>query len=68
MAPRHTNVVESETSPARILELNQLALNHYAAVYPRSWAPNYLRDRLGTDLAGDTRLAVAYAPPGPRKA
>jgi DNA primase catalytic core len=53
------------TSVDRIIELNRWALEHYSRMYPRSWAPNYLRDRIGTDLTGETRFAVGYSPPGP---
>jgi DNA primase catalytic core len=49
----------------RIVELNRLALAFYEQHFPRSWAPDYLRDRLGTDLTDDGRFAVGYAPPGP---
>jgi hypothetical protein len=35
----------------RIHELNQRALAYLESCYPRSWAPGYLRERLGTDLA-----------------
>ena len=31
----------------RIVELNQWALDHYSSMFPRSWAPDYLRERLG---------------------
>ena len=34
-------------------------------MFDRSWAPDYLRERLGTDLAEDERFQVGYAPPGP---
>ena len=34
-------------------------------MFGRSWAPDYLRERLGTDLAEDERFQVGYAPPGP---
>ncbi|ABL81094.1 DNA primase catalytic core, N-terminal domain [Nocardioides sp. JS614] len=49
----------------RIIELNHWALDHYSAMYPKSWAPDYLRDRLGNDLTDDPRYQVGYAPPGP---
>jgi len=55
-----------EIPAQRIVELNQLALDYYQACYPRSWAPGYLRERLGTDLRDDRRFTVGYAPPGPR--
>jgi DNA primase catalytic core len=46
----------------RIHELNQQALAYYQSCYPRSWAPDYLRERLGTDLADHPNYAVGYAP------
>ena len=49
----------------RILELNKLASDYYSAMYPRSWAPDYLRSRLGSDLTDDPRFTIGYAPPGP---
>ena len=58
-------VVESGTGAERIIELNRLALDHYSAMYLKSWAPDYLRQRLGTDLTDDQRYPVGYAPPGP---
>jgi DNA primase catalytic core len=56
---------EPATPPGRILELNQQALAHYTSLFRRSWAPDYLRERLGTDLVDDPRFTVGYAPPGP---
>lgn len=50
----------------RILDLNAQALAFYESHYRPSWAPDYLRDRLGTDLMGNTAFTVGYAPPGPR--
>jgi DNA primase catalytic core len=50
----------------RILDLNAQALAFYESHYRRSWAPDYLRDRLGTDLTDNAAFAVGYAPPGPR--
>ena len=50
----------------RIHELNQQALAYFESCYPRSWAPGYLRERLGTDLAEHTTYAVGYAPGGGR--
>lgn len=49
----------------RIVELNRIALAFYETQLPCSWAPDYLRQRLGTDLADDRRFPVGYAPPGP---
>ncbi|MEO6629415.1 MAG: MobF family relaxase [Aquihabitans sp.] len=53
------------TSVERIHELNQIALDHYTDMYPRSWAPAYLRERLGSDLDADSPFTPGYAPPGP---
>ena len=41
---------------ARIHELNQQALTYFESCYPRSWAPGYLRERLGTDLGRPPQL------------
>jgi DNA primase catalytic core len=51
-------------SPNRIAELNQRALEFFAAHYAGSWSARYLRDRLGTDLLNDQRFTPGYAPPG----
>jgi len=48
----------------RILELNAQAADFFAARYPESWAAAYLADRLGSDLTGDDRFPVGYAPAG----
>lgn len=56
----------NELPPVRIYELNQQALAYYQSCYPRSWAPDYLRERLGTDLADHPNYAVGYAPGGGR--
>ncbi|WP_166486729.1 MobF family relaxase [Blastococcus saxobsidens] len=45
-----------------LLELNQQAADFFTARYRGSWAPAYLTDRLGTDLAGEDRFTVGYAP------
>ena len=50
----------------RIHELNQQALAHFESCYPRSWAPGYLRERLGTDLADHPTYSTGYAPGGGR--
>lgn len=55
-----------EVAPSRILELNQAALDYYLDCFPRSWAPDYLRDRIGTDLLDNPTYSAGYAPPGPR--
>jgi DNA primase catalytic core len=56
-------------SPERIHDLNRQALDYYRSAYDGSWAPGYLEERLGADIArspvGD-RFPVGYAPPGPR--
>ncbi|KRA37908.1 MULTISPECIES: MobF family relaxase [unclassified Nocardioides] len=66
-APEHARngAVDATTSPARINELNGMALVHFTSLYRRSWGPVYLQDRLGTDLRDDPRFQVGYAPPGP---
>ena len=38
-----TAVVDPGTPVDRIVELNRWALDHYSAMYPKSWAPDYLR-------------------------
>jgi DNA primase catalytic core len=48
----------------RIHELNQQALAYFESCYPRSWAPAYLRERLGTDLADQPNYSAGYAPGG----
>jgi DNA primase catalytic core len=48
----------------RIRELNQLAADFFAARYRTSWAADYLRARVGSDLADDARFAPGYAPAG----
>jgi DNA primase catalytic core len=73
-APEHSAEVSSEFAfpdpdqvPAqRILELNQQALAYYESCSQRSWAPGYLRERLGTDLVDHPTFTAGYAPPGPR--
>ena len=46
----------------RLVALNQQAADFYTDRYPNSWAATYLADRLGTDLAGDPRFGIGYAP------
>ncbi|TQN43715.1 DNA primase catalytic core [Blastococcus colisei] len=48
----------------RLLELNQQAADFFTAHFRDSWAPAYLTDRLGTDLADDERFTLGYAPVG----
>jgi DNA primase catalytic core len=49
-------------SRARLIELNNLAEDFFTNHYRDAWAPTYLSERLGTDLAGDARFSVGYAP------
>jgi DNA primase catalytic core len=46
----------------RLVELNRLAEDFFTDHYRDAWAPKYLSERLGTDLAGDARFSVGYAP------
>ncbi|MGY5884164.1 MobF family relaxase [Modestobacter lacusdianchii] len=48
----------------RLIELNTQAAVFLTDRYSASWAPGYLRDRLGTDLTTDPRFAPGYAPAG----
>ncbi|SOC48552.1 DNA primase, catalytic core [Blastococcus aggregatus] len=48
----------------RLIELNTQTATFYTGHYPDSWAADYLRERLGTDLTGDPRFAPGYAPAG----
>jgi DNA primase catalytic core len=48
----------------RILELNEQAATYFTARFPDSWAPDYLAERLGTDLTDDDRFTLGYAPAG----
>ncbi|EON22136.1 DNA primase catalytic core [Nocardioides sp. CF8] len=50
----------------RIHWLNQQALAYFESCYPRSWAPEYLRERLGTDLVDHPNYSAGYAPGGGR--
>jgi DNA primase catalytic core len=56
----------NEISAERIHELNQHALAYFESCYPRSWAPGYLRERMGTDLTEQPNYAIGYAPGGGR--
>ena len=49
---------------ARLLELNELAADFFAAGYASSWGPSYVSDRLGTDLADHPAFRPGYAPAG----
>jgi DNA primase catalytic core len=46
----------------RLVELNSLAEDFFTDHYRDAWAPTYLTGRLGTDLIGDARFSVGYAP------
>ncbi|SNS69741.1 DNA primase, catalytic core [Geodermatophilus pulveris] len=48
----------------RLIELNTQAAAFYAEHYSGSWAPGYLRQRLGTDLADDPRFSPGHSPDG----
>ncbi|MGY1684958.1 MobF family relaxase [Geodermatophilus sp. SYSU D00867] len=48
----------------RLIELTAQAAAFFTDCYSGSWAPGYLRRRLGTDLAADPRLGPGYAPGG----
>jgi conjugative relaxase-like TrwC/TraI family protein len=48
----------------RLIELNAQAAAFFTDHYPDSWAPGYLRDRLGTDLTADPRFTPGHAPAG----
>ena len=54
----------NQVSPERIHDLNAQALDYYRSCYPKSWAPDYLRERLRTDLSDLPAYAVGYAPGG----
>jgi DNA primase catalytic core len=49
---------------ARLLELNELAADFFAAGYADSWGPAYVSSRLGTDLADHPSFRLGYAPAG----
>jgi DNA primase catalytic core len=51
-------------SRARLVALNERAAAFFTGHYAASWAPAYLRDRLGTDLRDDDRFRPGYAPAG----
>ncbi|WP_242611353.1 MobF family relaxase [Blastococcus saxobsidens] len=46
----------------RLIELNTQTAAFLTDQYPDSWAPSYLRDRLGTDLTANPRFTLGYAP------
>ncbi|SFP63487.1 DNA primase, catalytic core [Geodermatophilus dictyosporus] len=48
----------------RLIELNTMTAAFFTDSYPGSWAPEYLRKRLGTDPTADPRFTPGYAPAG----
>ncbi|MHA3700720.1 MobF family relaxase [Jatrophihabitans sp. YIM 134969] len=65
--PVHTTASGTDDASAargRLFELNAQAAAYFIERYPSSWAPSYLADRLGTELAADDRFVVGYAPGG----
>ncbi|MBN1097160.1 relaxase domain-containing protein [Blastococcus sp. TML/C7B] len=48
----------------RLIELNTQTAAFFTDHYPDSWAPGYLRDRLGTDLTADACFTPGYASAG----
>ncbi|MGY1631885.1 MobF family relaxase [Geodermatophilus sp. SYSU D01186] len=48
----------------RLIELNGQAAAFFTDRYPTSWAPGYLRQRLGNDLTADARFSPGHAPGG----
>ncbi|MCV2491675.1 relaxase domain-containing protein [Geodermatophilus sp. YIM 151500] len=48
----------------RLIELNTQAAAFFTDHYFDAWAPDYLRDRLGTDLTADPRFTPGQAPAG----
>jgi DNA primase catalytic core len=52
----------AEVPRERLVELNALAEQFFTRHYTDAWAADYLRERLGTDLASDPRFTVGYAP------
>jgi len=48
----------------RLLELNEMSAEFFTAGYPDSWGPQYVKGRLGTDLADNPTFRPGYAPAG----
>ena len=46
----------------RLVELNAIAEDFFTRHYTDTWAVDYTRERLGTDLRDDPRAVVGYAP------
>jgi DNA primase catalytic core len=63
-AAREFDASTAPVGPARILELNRLAVDYYLRRFPGSWAETYLRDRMRADLTGDSHVLPGYAPAG----
>ncbi|MGE3412917.1 MAG: MobF family relaxase [Dehalococcoidia bacterium] len=66
VTPEHAFPDPNEAPAERIHELNQQAMAYYESCYPRSWAPGYLHERMGTDLADHPHYRLGYAPGGGR--
>jgi DNA primase catalytic core len=56
--------VVPQTSVKRVLALTEQAATWFSAHYPGSPAATHMQRRFGTDLAGDTRFRIGYAPSG----
>ncbi len=56
----------NELPAERIHELNQQAMAYFESCYSRSWAPEYMRERMGGDLAAHRSYSLGYAPGGGR--
>jgi DNA primase catalytic core len=48
----------------RLVAVNQLALEFFQSQFPGSWGQDYLRERMGVDLAGDPRFGPGQATAG----
>jgi len=55
---------ECPISPARMIEINQLALIYFRSHFPSSWGQGYLADRFGRDLTDDASFRPGQAPGG----
>ena len=51
-------------SRERLVHLNQQAAGFFTSNYAASWASRNVADRIGDDLADDTRFSPGYAPAG----
>ncbi|RNI24801.1 MobF family relaxase [Flexivirga caeni] len=61
---RANRILESQVTPDRIAQINELTLQFYEKSLPDSWAAQHLRDRFGVNLVGDLELRPGFAPPG----